>query len=263
MALHGERMSQQESGEGAGTGQPCSAGGGKADDKKTIAKLEEKVAFLEKKLQIVGSITRHDVLNQLTVIVGYNELLAMMAEDQKFKSFLEKEKFALNKIRRQFQFAKDYQNIAVDPPRWQNIRNLVNRVSEDFDVKQVRITADTGAASVLADPLFDRVFHHLFDNALRHGETTTEITVSLQTTGSSGLLLVENNGVSIPDTNKEKIFERGYGKGTGWGLFLAREILAATSMTITETGEQGKGVRFEITLPPGSFRLERGDTPVP
>ena len=254
-------MSQEESGQDQKTGQPGSAGGQEADDKKTIAELTEKVAFLEKKLQIVGSVTRHDVLNQMTAIVGYNELLGMMVEDPKFRSFLEKEKFALNKIRRQFQFAKDYQNIAVDPPRWQNIRNLVSRVSEDFDVKQVRIIADTGTASVLADPLFDRVFHHLFDNALRHGETVTEITISLQQTGPSGLLLVENNGASIPAAEKEKIFERGYGKGTGWGLFLAREILAVTGMTITETGEPGKGVRFEITLPPGSFRLDDADSP--
>ena len=256
-------MSHEESGQDAKTGQLCSAGGQEADDKKIIAELTERVAFLEKKLQIVGSVTRHDVLNQLTAIVGYNDLLGMMVEDPKFKSFLEKEKFVLNKIGRQFQFAKDYQNIAVDPPRWQNIRNLVNRVSEDFDVKKVRIIADTGAASVLADPLFDRVFHYLFDNALHHGETVTEITISLQQTGPSDLLLVENNGVSIPAAEKEKIFERGYGKGTSWGLFLAREILAATGMSITETGEPGKGVRFEITLPPGSFRLDDADSPAP
>jgi signal transduction histidine kinase len=232
-----------------------------ADDKKTIAELMHKLAFLEKKLEVVGSVTRHDVLNQMTMIIGYNDLLGMMVEDKKFKDFLEKERFALNKIRRQFQFAKDYENIAVDPPRWQNIRNLANHVSEDFDLKKVRITADTGMASVLADPLFDRVFHHLFDNALRYGETVTEIRISLHQTGSSGLLLVENNGASIPAADKERIFERGYGKGIGWGLFLAREILAATGMTITETGEQGKGVRFEITLPPGSFRLDDGDPP--
>ena len=116
-----------------------SAGGQEADDKKTIAELTAKVAFLQKKLQIVGSVTRHDVLNQLTAIVGYNELLGMMVEDPKFRNFLEKEKFALDKIRRQFAFAKDYQNIAVDPPRWQNIRNLAHRVSEDFDLKTVKI----------------------------------------------------------------------------------------------------------------------------
>lgn len=256
-------MSQGESREDPGTGQPCSGGVQEADDKKTIAELMQKVAFLEKKLQVVGSVTRHDVLNQMTMIIGYNDLLGMMAEDKKFKDFLEKERFALSKIQRQFQFAKDYENIAVDPPRWQNIRNLTSHVSEDFDIKKVRITADTGRASVLADPLFDRVFHHLFDNALRYGETVTEIKISLHQTGSSGLLLVENNGSSIPAADKERIFERGYGKGIGWGLFLAREILAATGMTITESGEQGKGVRFEITLPPGSFRLDDGDPPAP
>ena len=256
-------MSHEKNGQETGLSQPCSAETQGADDKKTIAELTHQVAFLQKKLQIVGSVTRHDVLNQLTAIVGYNELLGMMVEDPKFKNFLEKEKNALDKIRRQFQFAKDYQNIAVDPPRWQNIRNLTSRVSEDFDLKGVRIIADTGAVSVLADPLFDRVFHHLFDNALRHGQMATLITLSLRETGSSGLLLVENNGVSIPATDKVKIFERGYGKGTGWGLFIAQEILAATGMTIAETGEPGKGVRFEITLPPGSFRTDSVDSHVP
>jgi len=254
-------MSHEDCGQVTGTGQPCSAGWRGANDKETITELTKKIAFLEKKLFIVGSITRHDVLNQMTVIIGYNELLGTMVEDPKIKGFLETEKVALGKIRRQFQFAKDYQNIAVDPPRWQNIRNLAHRVSLDFDVKKVRITADTGMASVLADPLFDRVFHHLFDNALRHGKTVTEIKISLQTTGSYGLLLMENNGASIPAADKEKIFERGYGRGTGWGLFLAREILAATGMTITETGEPRKGVRFEITLPPGSFRMDGEDSP--
>jgi signal transduction histidine kinase len=253
-------MPLEENGRTLGTDPACT-GGHDTDDKKTIADLTEKIAFLQKKLQIVGSVTRHDVLNQMTAIVGYNELLGMMVEDPKFRGFIEKEKVALNKIRRQFQFAKDYQNIAVEPPRWQNIHNLAGRVSEDFDMGTVRIVADTGAASVLADPLFDRVFHHLFENALRHGETVTEITISLRQAGPSGLLLVENNGTGIPAAEKEKIFERGYGKGTGWGLFLAREILAITGMTIMETGEAGKGVRFEITLPHGSFRMDDVESP--
>jgi signal transduction histidine kinase len=255
-------MYQEGNGKDQRTCEPGSTGAQAADDNQTIAELKEKVAFLQKKLQIVGSVTRHDVLNQMTAIVGYNELLGMIVEDKKVRSYLEKEKFALDKIRRQFQFAKDYQNIAVDPPRWQNIRNLVSRVNEDFTLDQVQIIVETGPALVLADPLFDRVFHHLFENALRHGETVTEITLSLQQHGNSGLLLVENNGTGIPADQKEKIFERGYGKGTGWGLFLAREILAVTGMTIAETGVPGKGVRFEITLPPGSFRMDGRDSPL-
>jgi signal transduction histidine kinase len=226
---------------------------------KENAELKAKVAFLENKLQLVGSVTRHDVLNQLTALVGYNELLGMMIEDPKLKSFLEKERQAIDKIRRQFQFAKDYQNIAVEPPRWQNLKNLATRVSEDFDLKGVKIIAETGTASVLVDPELDKVFHHLFENALRHGGPVTEIRITLRETGTGGILMVENDGIGIPAEEKSKIFERGYGKGTGWGLFLAREILAVSGMTISETGEPGRGPRFEIVLPHGTYRLTTAD----
>ena len=197
----------------------------------------------------------------MTAIVGYNELLGMMTDDPKFLSFLEKEKYALARIRHQFQYAKDYQNIAVEPPRWQNIRNLTSRVSEGFDTKNVSIRSGTGAASVLADPLLERAFHYLISSALPPGGTATEVTISLHPEGPSGLLVIESNGAGIPADEKEKIFERGYGRESGWGLFIAREILLVTGMTIRETGEQGTGIRFEINLPAGSFGMNGGDSP--
>lgn len=253
-------MSQQEDNKETGT-DIARAGGDDTEGKKTIAELTAKVAFLEKKLQLVGSVTRHDILNQMTAIVGYNELLGMMTEDPKFKSFLEKEKFALTKIRRQFQYAKDYQNIAVEPPRWQSIRNIVNRVSEDFDTRNVGILTTTGSGAILADALLERVFHYLFEFALPPGGKTTGVTISLIAAGSSGLLVMESTGPGIPVSDKEKIFERGYGREMSWGLFLAREILAVTGMTIRENGAPDKGIRFEITLPGGSFRIDAGEKP--
>jgi len=38
-------------------------------------------------------------------------------------------------------------------------------------------------------------------------------------------------------------------------LFLSQEILSITGITITETGEPGKGARFEITVPKGGYRF--------
>jgi signal transduction histidine kinase len=223
------------------------------------AKLKAQIAFLEKKLHLVGSITRHDVLNQLTAIVGYNELLGMMVEDEKLKSFLSKERQAVDKIRRQFQFAKDYQNIATEPPRWQNLSNTVHRVTEEFDTGSIRITAATGDFAILADPLLDKALIQVFDNTVRHGGKATEIRLSVQDEGSRALLTIEDDGNGIPATDKAKIFERGFGKGTGWGLFLAREILGITGITITENGEPGNGARFVFTLPAGSYRFGGGE----
>jgi signal transduction histidine kinase len=75
---------------------------------------------------------------------------------------------------------------------------------------------------------------------------------------SDGLIIhIEDNGVGIPVQDKEKIFRRGFGKNTGLGLFLAREILSITGITIRETGEYQHGARFELQVPKGVFRYSK------
>jgi signal transduction histidine kinase len=134
-------------------------------------------------------------------------------------------------------------------------------MNDDLDLSSVNVTVTTGNATIFADPLFDKVIYNLFDNALRHGEGVSEIRVSSEERSSGVVLVIEDNGTGIPAAIKEKIFERGYGKNTGWGLFLVREILEITGMTITECGEPGKGARLEIHIPRGSFSPDGCSTP--
>jgi signal transduction histidine kinase len=106
-----------------------------------------------------------------------------------------------------------------------------------------------------ADPLLIRVFYNLVANSITHGEKQlTKIRLYAQKSGESLVLIYEDNGKGIPFDEKEKIFEFGYGKGTGFGLFLIRELLGYTGIKITETGEPGKGAKFEILVPKGRFR---------
>jgi len=58
------------------------------------------------------------------------------------------------------------------------------------------------------------------------------------------VIVCEDDNVGVPAEEKEKIFERGFGKKTGMGLFLVREITDSTEITIHETGVPGKGARF-------------------
>jgi signal transduction histidine kinase len=53
---------------------------------------------------------------------------------------------------------------------------------------------------------------------------------------------------------KARIFDQAFGRHTGYGLFLSREILGITGMTITENGEEGRGARFEISVPRENYR---------
>jgi signal transduction histidine kinase len=118
------------------------------------------------------------------------------------------------------------------------------------------ITLDSrlGDLEMFADPLLERVFNNLLDNAIRHGENVKTITVSAEPGAAALVIWWEDDGIGVPDEEKERIFKRGVGKHTGLGLFLAREILGLTGITIRETGLSGNGARFEIMVPAGSFR---------
>lgn len=108
---------------------------------------------------------------------------------------------------------------------------------------------------VYADPLITKVIYNLIDNALRHGRHVTWIGFSYQRSEKGLVITCEDNGVGISYDDKRHLFIRGFGKNSGLGLFLIREILAITGTTIVETGEPGKGARFELTWPVGQYRI--------
>ena len=111
------------------------------------------------------------------------------------------------------------------------------------------------------DPLLDRAFYNLIDNSIRHGTHVTAITLSAKPRENGMIRLYEDNGSGVLPEEKVKIFSRGFGKNTGFGLFLIREILSITGIGIEETGTYGKGVRFEIQVPVGKSREQA--TPQP
>jgi len=102
--------------------------------------------------------------------------------------------------------------------------------------------------------MIEKVFSNLLDNTLRHGTGATRVHLSCEESEDSLRLIWEDDGCGIPADQKERIFERGVGKNTGFGLLLSREILAITGITITETGEPSRGARFEMAVPDGSWR---------
>ena len=108
---------------------------------------------------------------------------------------------------------------------------------------------------MFGDPLVVRVCYNLMDNAVRYGGKITTIRFSMQESGDDHLIVCEDDGDGVPADEKEQIFDRGFGKNTGLGLALAREILSITGIAIRETGEPGKGARFEMVVPKGAYRF--------
>ena len=159
---------------------------------------------------------------------------------------------AARTIHRQIEFTRDYQDLGVRAPEWQRVSDAIRAVV----VGDISITDETGDLLIYADPMLVKVFGNLIDNTLRHAESATRVRVGYHLEESGDLTLIwEDDGIGVPAGEKERIFDRGFGKNTGLGLFLIREILAITGITIAERGEVGKGARFEMRVPARLFRF--------
>jgi PAS domain S-box-containing protein len=212
-------------------------------------RAEQVIREANRKINLLTSITRHDVANQISVLRGYTRLALMKKPDPAVTGLLEKMDEAISTIARQVAFTKAYQELGVQAPGWQKIRDIV--AQQNTDGISLSCTCD---AEVFADPMLERVFYNLIENAVRHGEKVTGITISCRERHDDLVIVVADDGVGVPHNLKEKIFEKGYGTHTGFGLFLAREILAITGIGIRETGTYRKGAQFEITVPKGTYR---------
>ena len=218
--------------------------------------VEEALHIANKKLNLLASITRHDILNQLTVLIGQLEILEKKQPDNSFSTYFNKISHAANRIHAMIRFTREYERIGVTAPVWQDCRTLVGTAAKDAPLGQVMVKNNLPAGmEVFADSLVVKVFYNLMDNAVRYGGKITTLKFSIEERGVDRVIVCEDDGNGIHRDEKVKIFERGYGKNTGLGLFLSREILDITGITITENGEPGTGARFEMTVPNGAWRM--------
>lgn len=221
----------------------------------TRAKLmEEVVRQANKKLNLLNSITRHDIINQLTGMRAYIELLKDCVQNKDCVTYVLNQEKAAENIGRQLEFMRSYQDIGVKSPVWQNLPETIRIAVAQLDLRSVSFAIDIPSSEIFADPLLQRVFYNLVENALRHGETISAIRFHLEEATGSLIVVCEDNGVGVPLEVKEQIFKREYFKHTGFGLYLSREILSITGIAIRETGVPGRGARFELVIPKASFR---------
>jgi len=116
----------------------------------------------------------------------------------------------------------------------------------------LKVINECQGLKVTADPMLRQLFYNLIDNSLKHGKIVTEIRVHYLKDQTATKLFYEDNGVGITEESKKKIFAEGYttGNGSGLGLKLVKKMIEVYGWTIEEVGTPGKGVIFQIKIPP-------------
>ena len=209
-----------------------------------------------KKLNLLTSITRHDINNQLTGLKLILDVLENGQTDPAMTVYCQKAATAADQIAAMIRFTHDYEEIGITAPVWQDCRRIVDTAASQASLGRVVVHNDLHAGmEIFADPLIMKVFYNLIDNAVQYGTRITAIQFYLHEDDGRMVIVCEDDGVGIRADEKERIFDRGFGKNTGLGLALSREILDITGISIQETGKPGFGARFEMTVPAESCRF--------
>ncbi len=225
------------------------------DDIMKREKVEAALATANQRLNLLSQITRHDISNRVFTLLKDIDIAKGYAEEVRLKDALEKLELTSISIHNQITFTKDYQEIGTQAPSWHAVSPMVKDAAEQLDLRGVEIDIHLGNTEIFADSMIKKVFYNLIDNALKHGEHVTRIIFSSHETADGLLILCEDDGVGVPPQDKPHIFAKSFGRDSGLGLFLSHEILAITRISIKETGEYGKGARFEMLIPKGDYRL--------
>ncbi|MCJ7606967.1 MAG: HAMP domain-containing histidine kinase [Thermoplasmata archaeon] len=220
-------------------------------------KVRERTEELEKankKLNILGSVTRHDALNQMSVLRGWLDLARETVTNEVTNEYLDKVSVASVNIASYLLFTGEYEKIGVKNPEWRSLSESLVSSTYGLNLGGIEIVSKTSGVEVYADPMFPKVLRNLVVNSLKHGRSVTRVSVASEETADGLLIVYEDDGVGIPEDLKDSLFVRG----KGHGLYLSSEILAITDITIREVGEPGKGVRFEINVPRSRYRSVEG-----
>ena len=218
-------------------------------------KAETAVQLANRKINFLTGIIRHDILNHLTVLKGNLELAKEQAKDPASLAGITKELAAADAIQSLISFTRDYQDIGIEPPEWQDLKKTIMRSCTGIHIGGISLTVEIDAVEIYADRLLERVFHFLIANAVTHGGEITRIRLFFEESFEELHVICEDDGVGIPPEEKVHIFQRQFFTSTGLELHLAREILSITGISIQETGEYLTGARFEIHVPKGGYRF--------
>jgi signal transduction histidine kinase len=231
---------------------------------------QAKIALLTKtdetNKQILTSLS-HDVRTPLASLLGYLEALSKgMSDDNEEKEYISVayrkandlkslvdmlfEWFKLNSNEQQYSFETADINEAT--------REILIEWLPVFEQSPIVLSANIDDDDLMVSfdkTAYKRILNNLIQNALKHGDCT-QIVITVKGVSDNVLVSVTNNGQTIPHGQLPHIFERLYkgdsarsDKGSGLGLTITKELVAAQHGEISVSSMPGEDTIFSIRLP--------------
>ncbi|MCX6688420.1 MAG: sensor histidine kinase [Methanoregula sp.] len=218
---------------------------------------EHALKMANDKLNILSRFSADHLHRSVDQIIEMVDEADIHCENAMIRGYIERIRTLAWNVARQLFLTESYKDLGTLPPVWMSVQRTLDIARLPSDDGTVSIRCWAGRLEVYADPLFADVLTHLLENSLRHGGGTVKnIVITYHETHEGLDLCFKDDGDGIPAAKKQQIFEYDAGGHAGIGLFICRQIVEVTGMTIQETGTEGKGARFVIHVPPDGYRIE-------
>ncbi len=224
----------------------------KAEEK--VNQMVDQLVLVNEKLGVVGSLTRHDVRNKLSVVNGCAYLLKKKHSDlvDVVDGLTTMERAVAESVKI-FEFAKMYEQLGIEDLVYIDVEIKLKEAVSLFSGSLPNIINECNGLKILADSFLRQMFYNFIDNTRKYGQKATTIRVHFENTdGQDCLKLVyEDNGVGVLSKNKQFLFKEGYSTGgsTGFGLFLIKKMMDIYGWEIEENSTPGNGAKFTLTIP--------------
>lgn len=206
------------------------------------------------RLNILAGIVRNDIAKRLTILYGHLSIGVMKFNDPAVLTFIANIQDSANAIQRQVEISREFRDIGTTPPVWVPVLQASSAAAERSELKDITFRSWTARLEIFTDPHIPTVFYHMYENSRKEGKGANRVIVTYHINAKGCTIIVEDNGKGIPEAAKDTLFTQR-SETFGCGLFLAHEILILTGVGIRETGAPGKGIRFEILVPPEGYRI--------
>jgi two-component system, OmpR family, phosphate regulon sensor histidine kinase PhoR len=212
----------------------------------------------------------HELRTPVTVIRGYAETLGsgLIANDpataerfaQVIKNHAERLSALINDLLTLSQLEVQGQTLTLSPcDLGERLRHCCELVKPKAEEKGIRITTSPlPAGKILADAQrLEQILFNLLDNAVKYTPRGGAVTISVSSAGEMVRIAIDDTGPGVPETARQRIFERFYradaGRsreegGTGLGLAIAKHLVGLHGGSIGVTNRREGGSSFFFTL---------------
>lgn len=231
-----------------------------------VMDITEKQEAQKRRREFASNVT-HEMKTPLQTILSSSELLenglVQPADVPRFASYIHKEASHLSELVGDILHLSRLDDHEERQKEWVQTDEVVRKILEDVhtiaDVRHIVLHQDLmSVRCYFPQGVFDEAASNLIENAIRYGREGGNVWVDLYRKYDDLIFEVKDDGIGIPESEQERIFERFYRVekshsralgGSGLGLAIVKHSVEILGGRIELQSAPGKGTLMRLIIP--------------